>query len=494
MIRNLVDFALNNRYVVLAIGGLLLCWGAVSFHNMPVEVYPDIADNYVNIISQWPGHSAEEMEQQVSVPVEIQVFGIPHLTTVRSESIFGLFLVTLIFDDQSVNEWNRQKALERLTQVSTPAGVVPQIGTDWSTTGQIYWYTLRSTNPAYDLMNLRSIEDWTLYKEFRKVPNVVDVSDFGGTAREYQVRIDPNKLISYGLSISQVENQLTANNVNAGGSFVEEGSQQLNVRALGIFRSVQDIENTVLTASNGAPVRVKDIAVVEWGPKIRLGHMARADHRSDGTIVDEPDVIQGGVLMRKGAEEGPTLDGIHQKVEELNNHILPEGVKVIPMLDRSDLLHFALHTALHNLGEVMILVTIILFLFLGNVRGAFIVALTIPFSLLFASIFLNLSHIPANLISLGALDFGMVVDGAVVMMENIMRHLGHGKNGSPDAGHITVNNKTPVEMIRYAAHEVQRPVFFAIGIIITAYMPIFTLQRVEGRLFRPMAWTVAFAL
>jgi cobalt-zinc-cadmium resistance protein CzcA len=414
------------------------------------------------------------------------MFGIPHLTTVRSESIFGLSLVTLIFDDESVNDWNRQKVLERLTQVNVPAGVLPQIGTDWSETGQIYWYTIRSTNPAYDLMNLRSIEDWTLYKEFRKVPNVVDVSDFGGTAREYQVRVDPNKLISYGLSISQVENQLAINNVNAGGSFVEEGMQQLNVRALGLFRSVQDIENTVLTTSNGAPVRVKDIAVVEWGPRIRLGHMARADHRPDGVIVDEADVIQGGVLMRKGAEEGPTLEGIHEKVDELNNHILPEGVKVVTMLDRSDLLHYTLHTVLHNLGEGMILVTIILLLFLGNVRAALIVAVTIPFALLFASIFLNLSHIPANLISLGALDFGMVVDGAVVMVENIVRHLSRSRDAD--------DTKTPAEMIREACHEVQRPVFFAIAIIITAYMPIFTLQRVEGRLFRPMAWTVAFAL
>ena len=502
MIRKLVDFALSNRWLMLAIGLLLLGWGAVSFHNMPVEAYPDIADNYVSIISQWPGRSAEEIEQQVSVPVEIQMFGIPHLTTVRSESIFGLSLVTLIFDDSSVNDWNRQKVLERLTQVNVPAGVQPQIGTDWSMTGQIYWYTIRSTNPAYDLMNLRSIEDWTLYKEFRKVPNVVDVSDFGGTAREYQVRIDPNKLISYGLSISQAEQQLANNNVNAGGSFVEEGSQQLNVRALGLYRSVQDIENTVLTAANGAPVRVKDIAVVEWGPKIRLGHMARADHRPDGVIVDEPDVIQGGVLMRKGAEEGPTLDVIHKKVDELNNHILPEGVKVIPMLDRSDLLRFTLHTVLHNLGEGMILVTIILLLFLGNVRAALIVAVTIPFSLLFASIFLNLSHIPANLISLGALDFGMVVDGAVVMVENIVRHLSREfgpnrtnetqSNGQPN-GRTTLTRPVSA-VIRDACHEVQRPVFYAILIIITSYMPIFTLQRVEGRLFRPMAWTVAFAL
>jgi cobalt-zinc-cadmium resistance protein CzcA len=502
MIRKLVDFALNNRYVVLAVGLLLLGWGAVSFHNMPVEAYPDIADNYVSVISQWPGHSAEEMEQQVSVPVEIQVFGIPHLTTVRSESIFGLSLVTLIFDDSSVNDWNRQKVLERLTQVSVPPGVLPQIGTDWSMTGQIYWYTIRSTNPAYDLMNLRSIEDWTLYKEFRKVPNVVDVSDFGGTAREYQVRVDPNKLITYGLSIGQVEQQLANNNVNAGGSFVEEGLQQLNVRALGLYRNVQDIENTVLTTSNGAPVRVKDIAVVDWGPRIRLGHMARADHRPDGVIVDEPDVIQGGVLMRKGAEEGPTLEGIHKKVDELNNHILPEGVKVVTMLDRSDLLHYTLHTVLHNLGEGMILVTIILLLFLGNVRAALIVAVTIPFSLLFASIFLNLSSIPANLISLGALDFGMVVDGAVVMVENIVRHLSrefgsnaaHGQQSNGQPGGRQTLPKSVSTVIREACHEVQRPVFFAIAIIITAYMPIFTLQRVEGRLFRPMAWTVAFAL
>ncbi len=502
MIRRLVDFALNNQYVVLAIGLLLLGWGALSFHNMPVEVYPDIADNYVTIISQWSGRSAEEVEQQVSVPVEIQMFGIPHLTTVRSESIFGLSLVTLIFDDQSVNEWNRQKVLERLTQVNVPAGVLPQIGTDWSPTGQIYWYTIRSTNPAYDLMNLRSIEDWTLYKEFRKVGNVVDVSDFGGTAREYQVRVDPNKLISYGLSISQVEQQLAVNNVNAGGSFVEEGLQQLNVRALGLYRNVQDVENTVLTTSKGAPVRVKDIAVVDWGPRIRLGRMARADHRADGVIVDEPDVIQGGVLMRKGAEEGPTLEGIHKKLDELNNHILPEGVKVVTMLDRSDLLHYTLHTVLHNLGEGMILVTIILLLFLGNVRAALIVAVTIPFSLLFASIFLNLSHIPANLISLGALDFGMVVDGAVVMVENIVRHLSrefgsnsvHGKQSNGEPSSRQTLPKSVSTVIREACHEVQRPVFYAIAIIITAYMPIFTLQRVEGRLFRPMAWTVAFAL
>ena len=494
MIRALVDFALNNRFVVLALAILLIGWGAISFHNLPVEAYPDIADNYVTVITQWPGRSAEEVEQQVTIPIEIQMSGMPHMSFLRSESIFGLSFVIMIFDDSSVNDWNRQKVLERLTQVTLPTGLQPQIGTDWSTTGQIYWYTLRSTNPRYDLMELRSIEDWTLLKQFKSVPNVVDVSDFGGTVREYQVRVDPNKLVSYGLSIGQVEQQLANNNINAGGSFVELGMQQMNVRALGLFSNVHDIEQTVLKTQTGTALRVKDIAEVTQGPKIRLGHMARANHMQDGRIIDEPDVIQGAVLLRKGAEEQPTLDAIHAKVEELNNRLLPPGVKVVPMLDRSDLLHFTLHTVMHNLIEGMVLVVIILFLFLGNARAAFIVALTIPFSLLFASIWLDLSKIPANLLSLGALDFGMVVDGTVVMVENIVRHLGRRSHNGAHPGRTTITVKSPAEAIRQAAHEVQRPVFYAIAIIITAYMPIFTLQRVEGRLFRPMAWTVALAL
>ena len=500
MIRALVDFALNNKFVVLAIAILLGGWGAISFHNLPVEAYPDIADNYVTVITQWPGRSAEEVEQLVTIPIEIQMAGMPHMTFLRSESIFGLSFVIMIFDDSSVNDWNRQKVLERLTQVNLPPGqnLQPQIGTDWSTTGQIYWYTVRSSNPRYDLMELRSLEDWVLLKQFKSVPNVVDVSDFGGTVREYQVRIDPARLVSYGLSIGQVEQQLANNNINAGGSFVEEGLQQMNVRTLGLFGSVQDIEQTVLKTQSGTALRVKDIAEVIQGPKIRLGHMARANHMEDGHIIDEPDVIQGAVLMRKGAEEEPTLDAIHKKVDELNHGILPPGVTVVPMLDRSDLLHFTLHTVMHNLAEGMILVSIILFLFLLNVRAALIVALTIPFSLLFASIWLDLSHIPANLLSLGALDFGMVVDGAVVMVENIVRHISHAQaeaaRSTSPSGRFTTTVKTPAQAIREAAHEVQRPVFYAIAIIITAYLPIFTLQRVEGRLFRPMAWTVALAL
>src|SRR5450432_1262234 len=494
MIRKLVDFALANKFVVLAAAVLLLAWGALSFHNLPVEAYPDIADNYVTVITQWPGRAAEEVEQQVTIPIEIQMSGIPHLSHLRSESIFGLSFVIMIVDAASENDWNRQRVLERLSGVDLPDGLSPSMGTDWSTVGQIYWYTLRSTNPKVDIMELKTLQDWTLVKAFKSVPNIVDVSTFGGMTREYQVRIDPNKLISYGLSIGQVEQQLANNNVNAGGNFVETGVQQMNVRTLGLFNNVNDIEQTVLTTKSGTPLRVKDIAVVSQGAKVRLGHEGRAIRREDGKIVDNDDVIFAQVMMRKGADSGPTLEGLHVKVEQLNHGGLPPGVKLEPMIDRSDLLAFTLDTVLHNLGEGMILVTIILFLFLFNARAALIVALTIPFSLLFASIWLDLTKIPVNLLSLVALAFEKKVDGTVVMVENIVRHMSHPRNGSSTSGRTALPAQTPDQIIREAAHEVQRPVFYAIVIIITAYMPIFTLQRIEGRLFRPMAWTVAFAL
>ncbi|HXM62921.1 MAG TPA: CusA/CzcA family heavy metal efflux RND transporter [Terriglobales bacterium] len=483
MIRRVVDFALSNRWLVVGLALILFAAGIVSFERLPIEAYPDVADNYVEIITQWPGISAEQIEQQVTIPLEVVMNGIPQVVHLRSFSLFGLSDLKLIFDDESDDAWNRERVLERLSQVTLPPGVNPQMGTDWSPVGQIYFFTLHSTNPAYDPMELKSIEDWVIEKNFKAVPNIVDVASFGGPTREYQVRLDPNKLVAYGLSLAQIEQQLTNSNGNAGGSFIQAGLQQINVRSVGLVDRTQDIEQTVILTKNGTPLRVKDIAVVEQGPKIRLGQFAKAIHREDGKIIDNDDVISGIVLLRKGAAADAALEGIHNKVDELNTHILPPGVKVVPFIDRRDLVHFTSHTVLHNLTEGMILVSIVLFLFLGNIRGALIVAATIPFSLLFASICLDLRQIPANLLSLGALDFGMVVDGAVVMVENIVRHLGQ-----------TNGMKTPAEKISDASHEVQRPVFYAIGIIITAYLPIFTLQRVEGRLFHPMAWTVAFAL
>ncbi len=482
--QGLIDFALNNRFMVLALATLLTIWGGISFHNLPVEAYPDVANNYVQIITQWPGRAAEEVEQQVTIPIEIQMNGLPHLAHLRSDSLFGLSSVMLIFDDSSDNDWNRVKVLERLSQVTLPNNLQPQMGTDWSPVGQIYWYTLTSSNPKYDLMDLKSIEDWTLEKQFKSVTNVVDVSSFGGITREYQVRLDPDALVAHGLSIAQVEQQLAANNANAGGSFVESGLQQINVRVVGLYTSIDDIEQTPISMKNGTVLHVKDIATVTQGPRIRLGQIGKAIRHNDGKIVDDQDVVEGIVLLRKGANADETLAAIHQKVKELNEHILPPGVKIVPFLDRSDLLHLTTGTVMENLIKGVLLVSVILFFFLGNTRGALIVALTIPFSLLFASICLDLNKIPANLLSLGALDFGMVVDGTVVIIENIVRHFGMQSNAQ----------KTAMEKIRDAVLEVIRPVFYARAIIIAAYLPIFTLQSVEGRLFKPMAWTVSFAL
>jgi cobalt-zinc-cadmium resistance protein CzcA len=483
MLRALVDFALKNRWLVLGGVVVLTAWGIVSFRNLPIEAYPDVANNYVQIITQWPGRSAEEIERQVTVPVEIQMAGIPHLVHLRSTTLAGLSSLMLIFDDDSTSDMNREHVLERLSQVSLPAGLVPQMGTDWSPVGQIYWYTLESTNPAYDVMEKKSLEDWTLEKSFKSVNGVVDVSSFGGPTKEYQIKLNPEKLVAYGLSISQVEQQVAANNTNGGGSFIEEGTQQINVQSLGLYGNVHDIENTVVKTANGAAIKIKDIATVTQGPRIRLGQIGRSTHRPDGTIVDNPDTVEGIVLLQKSDNSDPVLQGIHDEVGQLNNGILPKGVKIVPFLDRSDLVKFTVETVERNLTAGIVLVSIILFLFLGNVRGAVIVALTIPFSLLFAAICLDLIHIPANLLSLGALDFGMVVDGSVVMIENIIRRLS-----------IADDMRTPAQKIRDAAHEVQRPVFFARGIIIASYLPIFTLEAVEGRLFKPMAWTVTFAL
>jgi cobalt-zinc-cadmium resistance protein CzcA len=493
VIRVLVDFALRSRLLILALGLLLLAWGAVSFHTLPVEAYPDIADTYTNVITQWPGHAAEEVEQQITIPLETQMNGIAHLTHLRSVSLAGLSSVTLIFDDQADNLVARQQTLEKISQAALPSSVTPQLGPDFSPTGQVYFFTLKSTNPRIDVMELKAIEDWFVEKSLKTVPDVADVASFGGMTREYQVQVSPDKLVSYGLGIGQIETAVAANNVNTGGGFLEHGDQAFNLRVLGQVQSTADIGQTVVRAVNGTPVRIRDVAIVAQGPKIRLGRFGRVAKPSDSTVVDNDDVVSGIVLMRKGGVAERMLAGLHTKLDELNHGLLPPGVTIVPFLDRSDLVRYTTHTVLRNLTEGVLLVVLVLFLVLGNVRSAVIVAGTIPFSLLFASILLDLRSIPANLLSLGALDFGMIVDGSVVMVENILRHVTQDDSASDTEG-SGGSGRSVTQRIADAAHEVQRPVFYAIAIIITAYLPIFTLQRVEGRLFKPMAWTVAFAL
>jgi heavy metal efflux system protein len=483
MIGALIDFALRNRLMMLGASLVLFIWGIISFHNLPIEAYPDVADTYVQIITQWPGHAAEEVEQQITVPLEVNLNGVAHMTHLRSVSLAGLSVITIIYDDETTTFNARQEVLDRLQQAVLPTNVNPALGPDYSPTGQILFYTLKSANPKYDAMELKTLNDWRVRNQLKSVPNVVEVNIFGGPTREYQVQIDPGKLVAYGLSLSQVEQALAANNTNAGGGFIERGQQALNIRAVGLMSTTGDVAATVVKVVNGTPIRVRDLANVVQAPKVRLGQLGKAIRKEDGMVLDDDDVVEGIVLLRKGAEADKTLDALHAKIAQLNNGILPPGVKLVPHLDRSDLVHYTTHTVLRNLTDGVLLVTLILFLFLGNVRSALIVTITIPFSLLFAAILLDLNHIPANLLSLGALDFGMVVDGSVVMVENILRHMEY------------LGRRTSfLETIGIAAHEVQKPVFFARIIIIVAYLPIFTLQRVEGRLFRPMAWTVAFAL
>src|SRR5580700_2077927 len=308
MIRRVVDFALQNRAMMLAAALVLTAWGIIAFRGLPIEAYPDVANNYVQIITQWPGRSAEEIERQVTVPVEIQMAGIPHLVHLRSTTLAGLSSLMLIFDDDSRSDVNREHVLERLSMVSLPANLVPQMGTDWSPVGQIYWYTIESTNPAYDVMEDKSLEDWSLEKSFKSVKGVVDVSSFGGPTKEYQIKLDPDKLVSHGLSIGQVEQQIANNNSNGGGSFIEQGAQQINVQSTGLFTTVQDIENTVVKTQNGAAISIKDIATVSQGAKIRLGQIGRTTKPvrmapgkkvyDDGKLIDNPDTVEGIVLLQ----------------------------------------------------------------------------------------------------------------------------------------------------------------------------------------------------
>jgi cobalt-zinc-cadmium resistance protein CzcA len=484
MIQKIVDLALRQRFLILAIGVLLLAWGGISFYNLPIEAYPDVAPQWVQVIAQWPGHAPEEIEKQITLPIETHMNGIRNMTNIRSHTMFGLAVVTMTFSGKSNDQWNREQVLERLSDVSLPNGVTPQIGPDYSPVGQIYWYTLRSTNPKYDLMQLKALQDWVINRRMKSVPGVVGDSSFGGYTREYQVRLDPDKLIEYGLTIGDVERSLKENNYNAGGGFIEHGQQMFDVRVIGMMQNTDDIAKTVLKQVDGTPVHVSDVGRVVEGHVVRLGRIGETIRKPGGTIVDNNDVVEGIVLLQKGAPTEATLKGIEKEVKYLNAHVLPKGVKIVPYLDRSTLIHFTTHTVLTNLTIGFLLVTVILFIFLGNARSAFIVAGTIPFSLLFAATCLNIRHIPANLLSLGALDFGMVVDGTVMMVENIFRVLCH------DDG----KKLTKFELISFAAHEIQRPVFFAVIIIIVAYLPIFALPGVSGLLFTPMAWTVSFAL
>ena len=476
MINRLVQFALHQRILILFGASLLLAWGVFSFTQLPIEAYPDVMNTQVQVITQWPGHAGEEVEKLITVPLETQLNGVPLVQSLRSNSLFGLSSITLTFDDRVDDYFAREQVNQAIGAVSLPSGVQPAMSPLASATGEIMRYTVTGA----PTMDLKTIQDWTLQKEFKSVPGVADVNSFGGLIKQYQIEVDPGRLKAYDVTLKNVTDAVGAANANGGGSYLERGGEEYVVRGIGLVRNTSDIGDVVITSHSGTPLHVRDVATVRIGYQPRLG---KVGWRTGDGGPDTDDAVMGIILLRRGENPGPVLEVLHKKIQALNNGILPPGVKIKLFIDRSDLVRTTSHTVEKNLVEGILLVIFILFLFLGNVRAAIIVALTMPFALLFAFTCLNLVHIPANLLSLGAIDFGVLVNGTVIMVENIYRRLANRSTG-----------ETAMQCILRATGEVQSEVAFTTLIIITAYLPLFTMQSVEKKMFAPMAYTISFAL
>jgi cobalt-zinc-cadmium resistance protein CzcA len=473
MIARIVSFALSQRFIVVVAMIALSIWGIVSFQRLPIDAYPDLAPPRVQIVSQWPGHAAEEVERLITIPLEVEMNGIPQLDALRSISLYGLSSITMNFAFGTDPYFARQQAFERIPNADVPDGVSPQMSPLFSPSGLIYRYVLQS--PDRSAQDLKILQDWVLSRKYRSIPGVADLSGLGGTTMQYQVLLDPNKLFAYGVSVPQMVDQLAANNANAGGGFYSQGGQFYYVRGLGWLTNTDDIGHVVVATHDGIPVTVNDVAKVEIGHAPRLGQFG---------YMHQDDAVEGVVLMRTGEQAQVVLKNVRAMTETLNRDVLPPDVKIVPYYDRTDLIQETTRTVERNLVRGMVLVLVILGLLLFSLRTALIVAVTIPFALLFSFICLDWANIPANLLSIGAIDFGMIVDGAVVMVENIFRELA--------ARHGT--DYRLIEVIRDAARDVERPIFYAIAVIIAGYLPIYALTGPSGRLFRPMADTMAFAL
>jgi heavy metal efflux system protein len=472
MIERLIAFALRQRFITLALALLLTVMGVVSFKNLPIEAYPDVGDVRAEVITLWPGHAAEEVERLITIPLENELNGIAHVTVIRSDTLFGLSNIRVVFEDGTDDYWARQQAQERIAQAQLPADAKPGLGALSSVIGEIYRYTLESKSMS--LVELKALQDWTLERDFRQVPGVADVVSWGGGTKQYEILVDPVRLRAYNLTLKQVLDAAGGANSNSGGGYIAQGEYRVTVRGLGLIQSIRDVENIVVSAQKGTPVRVRDIGTVAVGTAIRLGVLGR-DH--------DDDLVQGIVLMRKGENPDAVIKGVARKIEQIKK-TLPAGVELRDYYSRDRLVRTTVTTVMRNLIEGAALVVVLLSLFLYDIRAALIVALTIPLSLLFAFIFMDLRGVPANLLSLGAIDFGIIVDGAVIMTENIMRHVAEHK---PEGRRM-------VREVQHAAVEVARPLTFAVLIIMTVYVPILTFQRIEGKLFRPMAVTISLAV
>jgi cobalt-zinc-cadmium resistance protein CzcA len=472
MIERLVALCLQRRWLALAAFLLVAAFGYYSFTTLAVEAYPDISDTQAQVITQHPGHAAEEVEEQITVPLERELNGIPGLLVMRSRSTFGLSLITLVFRDGVEDYWARTRVRERIAQATLPDGVTPTLDPLTSPIGEIYRYSLAA--PGRSVPELTELQRWVVIPALKQVPGVADVSNFGGETTEFQLALDPVKLQQFNLSLQQVISTIKANNGNAGGSLLVRGEQAAVIRGIGLIRSLDDLGNIVVATSRGTPIFLRQLGRLQLGVLTRKGIAGRDA---------QPDVVTGIVLLLRGSNPSRVLEGVHAKVAALNRGGLPPDVTIVPYLDRTELVHTTVHTVSRTLLEGMGLVVIVLLLFLGSGRSALLIAVTIPLSLLFAFVLMAATDIPANLLSLGAIDFGILVDGAIVVLENILRRREEQPAAALGEGGV-----------REAATQVARPMFFATAIIITAYLPLFAFQRVERKLFAPMAYTVAYAL
>ncbi|HEY2152021.1 MAG TPA: CusA/CzcA family heavy metal efflux RND transporter [Vicinamibacterales bacterium] len=473
MIHHVVQFALRQRFLVLMMTILIVIGGVLAVQRMPVDAYPDLSPPMVEVISQWAGHAAEEVERLVTLPLEVEMNGVPHMDVMRSISLYGLSDVRMTFTEGTDDYFARQVVFERLPDAQLPSGVTPGLSPLFSPSGLVYRYVIES--PDRSPQELKTFEDWVIERAYKAVPGVADDSGFGGTVMQYQVLLDPIKIYSYHIPMPQVLAALAANNANAGGGFYSQGSQFFYVRGLGLVTRTEDIGNIVVGNNNGVPVRIRDVGEVTIGSAPRLGQFG---------FQKNDDAVEGVILMRRGEQTQTVLAGVQKKTEELNHGILPPDVKVRPYYDRSDLVQLTIDTVEHNMLVGMTLVLIVLIFFLVSVRAAIIVALTIPLSLLFAFILLHGRGVPANLLSIGAIDFGIIIDGTVVMMENIYRELAERQ------GH----DYSLRDVIIGAARDVDRPIFYSVAVILAGYLPIYALTGPSGKLFTPMAETMSYAL
>ncbi len=479
-IKGIIHFSLRHRALVFFLTAVLAVIGFVSYQNTPIETFPDVTNTQVIIITQWPGRSAEEVEKFITVPLETALTSVQKKSNLRTTSAFGLSYVRIIFDDGVDDAFGRQQVLSRLGNVDLPDGIKPEVEPPYGPTGEIYRYTL--TSQTRSIRELYTIQDWVLDKEFKRVPGVADVNSFGGEEKSFEIGVNPNLLTKYGLSSLDVYNAITKSNINVGGDVIERNGQAYVVRGIGLLNDINEIKNIIVTKVNGVPILVRNLAEVKETGKPRLGLVSK-DTTSD--------VIEGIVVMRKGENPTEVLNKIHEKVKEINEDILPKDVKLVPFYDRTTLMDFATHTVIHNLIEGIVLVTCIVLLFMADWRTTVTVSIIIPLSLLFAFMCMRLKGMTANLLSMGAIDFGIIIDGAVVMVEGLFVALDH---KAKEVGMDKFNKLAKLGLFKNVGAEMGKAIFFSKIIIITCLIPIFAFQKVEGKMFSPLAYTLSFAL